>query len=143
MKTYQLEGVRIEHQTERAVLFSWLYGDFEFWIPKSVVLTADAHTGTAQIAAWFAVQAAQIRDYEHVTGHAPRSQGHEGRCHDQEQGPPHGRTQESTASAVNLARATAVYKQLARKYHPDSNRSDAGVMTDINELWQAVKADLR
>jgi transcriptional regulator with XRE-family HTH domain len=35
----------------------------------------------------------------------------------------------------------AVYKRLARKYHPDHNPQHAEVMKDLNELWQAARRE--
>ena len=34
-----------------------------------------------------------------------------------------------------------IYRRLARKYHPDPNPATAEVMTDLNELWQAMGGD--
>jgi len=36
--------------------------------------------------------------------------------------------------------ANKIYRQLAKKYHPDHNPQNAEVMKDINALWQSVKA---
>ena len=45
-------------------------------------------------------------------------------------------------SVTGLTEAYRVYRRLARKYHPDTNREPwaANVMADLTELWQAVLA---
>jgi hypothetical protein len=42
------------------------------------------------------------------------------------------------AAGMSPPKAQEVYKRVARKYHPDRHSGDAAVMTDINELWQAM-----
>lgn len=54
----------------------------------------------------------------------------------------------SFAAGNTLPKADKIYRTLARKYHPDHDRDAsavdrASVMTDINMLWQAMKADTR
>jgi hypothetical protein len=41
---------------------------------------------------------------------------------------------------VGLPKASAIYRKLAFKYHPDHG-AEPQIMTDINELWQAIQAD--
>ncbi len=36
-------------------------------------------------------------------------------------------------------RAQAVYRELAKKYHPDLNPANEEFMRDLNQLWQAVR----
>jgi hypothetical protein len=46
---------------------------------------------------------------------------------------------EQTSAAPSLERAHKIYRKLVSKYHPDRSPESAEVMTDINELWQAIK----
>lgn len=43
---------------------------------------------------------------------------------------------------VDLTRSEEVYRRLTIKHHPDRG-GQTSAMQDINELWQAVKADLK
>ncbi len=36
-------------------------------------------------------------------------------------------------------RAQAVYRELAKKYHPDLNPANEEIMRDLNQLWQVVR----
>ena len=43
----------------------------------------------------------------------------------------------------DLPSADAVFRRLAKKYHPDRSPRDAEVMKDINELHQAFRRDAK
>lgn len=45
------------------------------------------------------------------------------------------------AAEIALNSATEAYRRLAKRYHPDVG-GNAQVMSALNELWQAVQADI-
>jgi hypothetical protein len=47
-----------------------------------------------------------------------------------------------TSTSVELRESSKLYRKLAAKHHPDHG-GDSSTMTALNELWQAVQADLK
>jgi len=112
------ENVQIRKETAKAYLID--FGWSQFWVPKSQVLDLDPDAGRLITTTWWA----------DVSGAREAS----------------GRTEQSRPSdiqSVALPSANLLYRKLALKYHPDRNPDAEEFMSDLNQLWQAVKDDLR
>lgn len=115
---YNFTNVRIRRETPKAFLCA--IGDGEFWVPKSQIVGSHlrAASGVLTTTRWWAqVSGAQVA-FEN--SQAAKSQ------------PP-----------PDLPTASIIFKRLAMKYHPDRNPDAIEFMTDLNELWQAVRRDTK
>jgi hypothetical protein len=46
------------------------------------------------------------------------------------------------APSLDLGRSKKIYRDIAQRFHPDRNPQGSVTMMAINELWQAIAADL-
>jgi hypothetical protein len=117
--------VSIERETLKAFLCN--VRGVEFWAPKSQIDLMEralyrGYYGRIHISRWFLRQAQLEWLIDGDGGGSSRS---------------------GTSTDVSvLVASTKIYRRLATKYHPDVNPAGGGIMRDINELWQSVRADV-
>jgi hypothetical protein len=105
--------IRRRHETAKAYLCE--VGDELFWIPKSQIFAVDFSTGRLVTSDWWA-EVSGAKDADKA---------------------------QATPEPASLPTASALYRKLAMKYHPDRNPDAEEFMRDLNEFWQAVKDDLK
>jgi hypothetical protein len=130
-RTITFPNVYCQRDTAKALLCA--IGSESHWVPKSQVTISSevqsaGDSGDLVASAWWAGKAG-IGRY----GHAGNNYSY----NDYSQS--HGRA----SSSQELATANRIYRRIAAKYHPDRSPETAEIMKDINELWQAVGADLQ
>jgi hypothetical protein len=113
-------NVRAIRETPKAVFCE--IGDDTYWVPKSQIgagseILRDGDFGTLVVSAWWAEQSGLFGDAEPKT-------------------PP------SAAADFKLSECSKVYRRLAFEHHPDRG-GDSRVMQAINQLWDAVRRDLK
>ena len=112
-RTYTFERVDLYSESRKAYHCS--IGESMFWVPKSQIVSFAMSTGELITSTWWAEVSGAQNAYE---------------------------SWRPASSDDHLNGAVAVYRRLALKYHPDRNPGSSEVMRDLNEFWQAVKADL-
>lgn len=113
-RTYTFERVNLYSESHKAWHCS--IGDSMFWVPKSQTVSFDYRSGHLVTSTWWAEVSGAQNAYE---------------------------SWRPASADDSLNSAAAVYRRLALKYHPDRNPGSSEVMRDLNEFWQAVKADLQ
>jgi hypothetical protein len=121
--SYRIPDARALRRTARALLVEFDRGT-EKWVPLSQI-AADSRVwypgdfGTLRVTRWWASRAGLLdeTDADQSAGSTPS--------------PP-----------IDLSNARRIYRALAQRHHPDRNPGGAATMTALNELWQAVAADL-
>jgi DnaJ domain len=119
---YTFTNVRVRHETKLAYLCE--IGGIDFWIPKSQILGSHPALGVSFVTTtfWWAEKVGANEAFE-------RSEAE--------------RQTRTKAKPLELPAASRIYRRLAAKYHPDRNSDAEEFMTDLNELWQAVREDTK
>jgi hypothetical protein len=117
--SYKFTFAERRRETVKAFLYEILSNSF--WVPKSQILNADPKQGILVTTLWWAEVSGAKYIYE---------QAKEART-------------ATLEPELTLATAGVIYRRLALKYHPDRNPDAEEFMTDLNQLWQAVKTDLK
>jgi hypothetical protein len=113
--SYDFTNVRVRRETAKAFLSE--IGDGSFWVPKSQIIKSDGRGSLTTTGWWAQVSGAQAAFENSLAA--------------QSRPPP------------DLPSASIIFKRLAMKYHPDRNPDAVEFMTDLNELWQAVRKDMK
>jgi hypothetical protein len=115
--TYTFEGVERRRQGPKSFLCE--IGRSSFWVPFSQIdeRFTDWDKGVLTTTLWWAEVSGAQAAYEGETY--------------------------ASARRPELLTATLVYRRLALKYHPDRNPDAEEYMSDLNQLWQAMKEDLK
>lgn len=114
MSFHNVEAI---HATDKALLCT--IGGSEAWVPFSQIqpeseVNEPGEYGTLVVTQWWA-EVAGVSDY----------------------------ASEVPEPVRELPQAQRVYRKLIFEFHPDRNPSGDTVARALNELWQAVQADLR
>lgn len=113
-QSYKFSEIKVRKESPKAYFVEMAGG--AFWVPKSQILAIDDFAGTLATTRWWAEVSGALEAAEHA----------DERLTDQE-----------------IPSASAIYRNLAFKYHPDRNPDSDEFMRDLNWLWQAVKAELK
>jgi hypothetical protein len=128
-----LEDVRVRRTTDKALLC--LYKDSEFWVPKSQLhphceLRYAGDHGVLRIPLWLArvklnpTEDDETEDYTHSYNSERNA------------------ASEHLPPAVELIQTKQIYRKLATEFHPDHSSGDAPTMRALNQLMDAVQADI-
>ena|SRR5215472_12787198 len=119
--------VRALAETRLALLIEDPWG-LDLWVPKSQIgpfseVKHKDQSGNFFVSSWWLDQKGYFEEREEEAEEP--------------------KPQPSTPEDLRLTRSQSVYRRLAMKYHPDRSAETAEFMVDLNELWQAVLADVK
>jgi len=125
MKDYiRIENCLYNRETQKAYLLS-IEGN-DYWVPKSQLKPGTDvimfGRGPIEVSRWW---------FDTNFSAGPKS-SHSHSSHGSIHSDP-----------IGLDAASKIYRKLVSKYHPDRSPESAEVMTDINELWNAIKAAIK
>jgi hypothetical protein len=120
---YTFNNVRLRWETDKAFLCE--IGDGEFWVPKSQIdwEQTDFNNHVVTTTEWWTQVSRAQEVYDEGSASAQPAQ--------------------SSSALSLLPTASKLFRKLAMKYHPDRNSDAVEFVTDLNELWQAVRADTK
>jgi hypothetical protein len=133
-RTYAFTDVSVHKETAKAYLCQ--IGTGMFWAPKSQIEEFDLNAGFLVMPRWWAERTGAAEAYELDQEHKQQEQEEAWRKAEE-------LIRLRQQPVIKLLKATPVYRKLALKYHPDKNPDSPEMMRDLNELWQAVQADLK
>jgi hypothetical protein len=122
LDSYCIHNARALRRSARALLVELDDGG-EKWVPLSQI-AADSRVwypgdfGTLRVTLWWAKKADLLDDKSGERPHYP---------------PP---------AIPDLSHSKSIYRSLALRHHPDRDPNGAATMSALNQLWQAVAADL-
>jgi hypothetical protein len=140
-RVYTFEDVDLHRETPKA--YHCEIGESLFWVPKSQVKECDFETGHLVTTMWWAQIDGAREAYEVWIEEREREQEQTRRWYQERARQQEERSRQQTATTIQLIKSLGIYRKLALKYHPDKNPDTAEVMRDLNELWQAILADLK
>lgn len=123
----RIENCLYNRETQKAYLLS-IEGN-DYWVPKSQLKPGTTiiqfGRGPIEVSKWWFDTNFTNNSQSHSQSH---SHAHSGSIH---------------SDPAGLEIASKIYRKLVSKYHPDRSPESAEVMTDINELWNAIKAAIK
>jgi hypothetical protein len=128
-KWFEIDGAWVARETSKAFLvqFGCEEDRPERWVPKSQIdgpeNWQESDVGPMLVTRWWARTVGLLNDRPDIPNRYQNN-------------PPR------KVVPINLRRSKEVYHGLAQRFHPDRNSQGGAVMAAINQLWQAVAADL-